>query len=493
MRKINATFQTQFISEAGSKLLNNDYFAFVELYKLACYVIVDGIDDAPNQQSGRLVVESIIRSFIERPSFKKRALKEYIKRAHRTLQAESQEMHLKAAVTVIVTDYAKFRYVQVGNTRFALLRNGRMLYKTEDQSLSQQMVQSEQLAKDKIAAHEERHNLYNYLGQDGFINPLISKKLKLEVGDMWYLYTRGIWEYCDEGELIDASEEAKTPQEVIDKVEELILAKTPETIDNYAAQDAYLAAQALSEQNDLLGAPYIEKKLAKVKDCIDVLDLLQEGDKNLDNGEVDLARAAYQAAKTLANENYFQEAKAEAIEKIDKIDSEKAADKKAAQEEKAKQAEKEKEEKEAQKAQEEADKAAAQEAADKLLETKLAALEVEKKGNTSYTIGSYEDAQMYYLMAQEMYQEAGLVDRADGLQEKISLSEQKQTALQSLKAKADTYVQTADEKAIGQFYQEARMLYIIAKGIYQDVELEEEITKVDEKIIQIDAILMKSE
>ena len=31
MRKQNSTFKTGFLSEAGSELENNDYFAFVEL------------------------------------------------------------------------------------------------------------------------------------------------------------------------------------------------------------------------------------------------------------------------------------------------------------------------------------------------------------------------------------------------------------------------------------------------------------------------------
>ena len=43
MRKENASFETKFISEAGSYLNNADYFAFVELKDYACYVIADGI------------------------------------------------------------------------------------------------------------------------------------------------------------------------------------------------------------------------------------------------------------------------------------------------------------------------------------------------------------------------------------------------------------------------------------------------------------------
>lgn len=35
LRKQNSTFATSFISEAGAKLENNDYFAYVELEQYA--------------------------------------------------------------------------------------------------------------------------------------------------------------------------------------------------------------------------------------------------------------------------------------------------------------------------------------------------------------------------------------------------------------------------------------------------------------------------
>ena len=52
-----------------------------------------------------------------------------------------------------------------------------------------------------LAKHEERNNLYAYVGQGDRFKPVISKKIKLENGDILALYTRGIWENLDSGEL----------------------------------------------------------------------------------------------------------------------------------------------------------------------------------------------------------------------------------------------------------------------------------------------------
>ena len=68
MRKENAGFRTAFLSEEGSKLLNRDYFAYVELDNLACYVAADSLDDENAKNSAEIVVKTILREFTEHPS-----------------------------------------------------------------------------------------------------------------------------------------------------------------------------------------------------------------------------------------------------------------------------------------------------------------------------------------------------------------------------------------------------------------------------------------
>jgi hypothetical protein len=58
MRKENADFQTAFVSHEGSELLNNDYFGYVVMDDIACYVIVDGIGTGDGAASGRLAAEA---------------------------------------------------------------------------------------------------------------------------------------------------------------------------------------------------------------------------------------------------------------------------------------------------------------------------------------------------------------------------------------------------------------------------------------------------
>ena len=234
MRKLNSEFHTAFISEAGSELKNNDYFGFVELDRFACYVIADGIEDFPGAESAKLAIQSVILKFHEHPSMKKSAIRSYLYAANQALRQAHSKSRLKASITVVVTDYAKMRYGSAGNTRLRLYREGMLWQQSSDMSLSQDLVAADRLAQDLLARHDERNNLYSYLGQPREFRPFISKKFKLTDTDIIVLYTRGIWENLDSGELDDIFSEAQDdPQKTLDDAEDMLMSKQPRELENY--------------------------------------------------------------------------------------------------------------------------------------------------------------------------------------------------------------------------------------------------------------------
>ncbi len=240
MRKYNSSFKTAFISEAGSKLKNNDYFGFVELDKYACYVIADGITEMRGSESAVKAIEAVIGAFQNAPGIGRGRLKKYLHIANRELLKGKSYEKMKASITVLVTDYEKCRYGYAGNTRLRVYRDGKPYLATSDMSLSQDMVDEHKLTEDKLTRHEERNNLFSYLGKEKF-KLFISKKIKLRDGDIITLYTRGIWENVDEGELADVFAEAgNEPAEECDKVEELLLSRQPADLNNYTFAAVYV-------------------------------------------------------------------------------------------------------------------------------------------------------------------------------------------------------------------------------------------------------------
>ena len=234
MRRMNSEFKTANMSEEGQKLSNWDYFGYVEMDDYACYVLADSLDEEPAANSARIVVESIIRNFTEAPSMGKRRLRRMIRQAHTELQRQKKGMHLKASAVVAFTDYRKIRYAYAGNSRYYLIRNARILERTEDQSLTTHLAETGKIPLDQAAAHEERNNLYSFLGERGTPKLRISKKKKLENGDIFLLATKGVWEQCPDENLLEIVNDAKDPDEILKRTEDWILGRQEtEEIDNY--------------------------------------------------------------------------------------------------------------------------------------------------------------------------------------------------------------------------------------------------------------------
>jgi serine/threonine protein phosphatase PrpC len=233
MRKENSSFKTKFISEPGSYLRNLDYFAFVELEDYACYCIADGIDDDLKRESAKIAVSAVISAFNENPGCSQSLLKKYMNIAHSELHRESAEARLEASIIILVTDYKKAVWASAGNTRLFLIRNGNIKCKTKDTSLSQNMIDNGEIPLDQLAYHEERHNLYTYLGQAGHLKAVISQKRKLEDGDIFVLYTRGVWECVGTPELLDALDDVSDPEKVCTGLEEVILSQQQDIVENY--------------------------------------------------------------------------------------------------------------------------------------------------------------------------------------------------------------------------------------------------------------------
>ena len=157
-----------------------------------------------------------------------------VRQAHKELLRQKKGMHLKATIVMAVTDYQNIWYVYVGNSRYYLIRNARIMDRTIDQSLTNTLTNAGQVSLDQAAKHEERNNLYSFLGERGIPKIQVSPKRKLEDGDVFLLLTRGVWEHCSEEALLQIINDAKEPEEILQHTEDCIL-KEQETaeIDNY--------------------------------------------------------------------------------------------------------------------------------------------------------------------------------------------------------------------------------------------------------------------
>ena len=233
MRKSNSIFKTAFVSESGAELTNNDYFAYVEFDDYACYVLASGITDFESSTAAQEAVEHLILSFEEKPSMSKSTLLQYMKETNERLFNSPHAHRLKASVIMVVTDYEKFRYVSAGNVRLRMYRQGRFFLASKDMSLANDLIDQGK-SETVLDKHEERHNLFAYLGKKDFFKPYVSKIEKLEDTDIISLYSQGLWENVDSQEIDEIfSESSDNPQESVDFLEEVLLSRQPQDLKSY--------------------------------------------------------------------------------------------------------------------------------------------------------------------------------------------------------------------------------------------------------------------
>lgn len=282
--------------------------------------MADGLDTDQEIESAELVVKSIIGQFLEKPTISRRKLKNYMRKAHRQLQIESKRFRLKASVTVVVTNYTKIVWAVAGHTRLYVYRNDVLHLRSDDLSLAQTFANEEKISLDRIDTHDERYNLLTYMGMPNKFNPFVSKKMRLNDGDILLLCTAGLWENVESTEMLDAVTEEKDGQKLVDTLEEIVLSKQKQRVPNYTAA-AIMVNKVFQEDPKKrtkifkrialalipiillggIGTFFIVKDIKqKAEWAADMVEYSNNGDTYVEDGDYAAASKEYSEAKNAA-------------------------------------------------------------------------------------------------------------------------------------------------------------------------------------------------
>ena len=506
MRKENSEFKTAFLSEAGSSIQNKDYFAFVELDDMACWVIADGLDSDQEIESAELAVKSILAQFMEKPTMSRRKLKKYMRTAHKLLQSESTRFRLKASVTAVVTNYSKMIWAVAGHTRLYVFRNGILHQRSSDQSVAQTLADDEKIPFDRIDIHEERYNLLTYMGMPKEFTPFVSKKIRLNDGDTLLLCTAGLWENIDGSELNDAVTEAKDGQKLVDTLEEVLLSKQKRIVPNYTAAAIFVnkafqedpkRTSKIIKRIALIAIPllllgggttfFIVKSVKQKAEWVaDMFEYNQNGDTFVGDGDYLAASKAYSEAKNAAKrvkdpvhrEMFAKKQRiAYLIAEGDKMLSEGEFTKAIEHYEKA--IEEAKMQKEFNKEELEAKIEQASSVSD--------ILELMKEGDLKLEAKDYKGAQAIYKKARKAAIEVSYTNGEKEIREKMEEAEEKITSIERelRKLDAEKLEKRGDHSEKLAQFEEAITAYAGAQEIYQEIEMLEKVLNMERKITKV--------
>ena len=253
MRKDEAKFITEFLSEAGTKVENNDYFGYVLLDNYAIWAVADGFDEEEGAKvAARIAVESVIEYFILRPRFNYDVIKEMMDYANLKVKEKQEETQkyslMHTSLLIIISNYNSILYGNIGNTRFYHIRGGYIISQSRDDTIAQLLVDEEALNISDMRFHRQRNDLLQAIGDFGKIKPnIIKKPVELMEKDVFCFTTVGFWENIDEHDMENDLSRFEDKKQWLNSLEKRILASLRDNIENYTIAQVEVSAVASPE------------------------------------------------------------------------------------------------------------------------------------------------------------------------------------------------------------------------------------------------------
>ena len=253
MRKDEAKFITEFLSEAGTKAENNDYFGYVLLDNYAIWAVADGFDEEEGAKvAARIAVESAIEYFMLCPRFNYDVIKEMVDYANLKIKEKQEETQkyslMHTSLLIIISNYNSILYGNIGNTRFYHIRGGYIISQSRDDTIAQLLVDEEALNISDMRFHRQRNDLLQAIGDFGKIKPnIIKKPVELMEKDVFCLTTVGFWENIDEHDMENDLSRFANKKQWLNSLEKRILASLRDNIENYTIAQIEVQAVASPE------------------------------------------------------------------------------------------------------------------------------------------------------------------------------------------------------------------------------------------------------
>jgi serine/threonine protein phosphatase PrpC len=197
-------------SRKGAREVNQDRIAYTYSRETLLLVIADGMG---GHVGGEIAAQIAVRLFIER--FQQEAkpilrnplkfMQDTMLRAHAALGSYANQFSMletpRTTCVAVVVQGGHAYWTHVGDSRFYLLRQGKLMAATKDHSKVQYLVDQGLIMPDEVLMHPDRNKIFSCLG--GAADPVIdlSRRTQLRDGDILILCTDGLWSVYPHGEM----------------------------------------------------------------------------------------------------------------------------------------------------------------------------------------------------------------------------------------------------------------------------------------------------
>lgn len=239
--------QYAMMSERGSREINEDYVGKVlaEDNNKGCFVLCDGLGGhGHGEVASRLVVESILQSY-QTGQKDKNFIEAAIQMGQDKLLALQREKHeqseMKTTAVVLCID-EMICWCHVGDSRLYYFKKKKLIQRTLDHSVPQMLVYAGEIKEKEIRNHPDRNRLLRVMGMEWTSNSYTLSDPVEKTGDQAFLLcSDGFWELIVEKEMQKCLKKAKTPEEWLELMKQIILKNgSNRDMDNFSAVAVWL-------------------------------------------------------------------------------------------------------------------------------------------------------------------------------------------------------------------------------------------------------------
>ncbi len=234
------------MSKLGTRDKNEDYY---NIWKDASgnkymFALADGLGGhRKGEVASRVVVETSIEVAMKNVSDEIIMDKCFLE-GQKNLLAEQIKNNaindMKTTQVLLYINNNKAKWAHVGDSRLYRFKTGmfpRMVERTLDHSVVQNMALSGQIKEKNIRFHEDRNMLLRVMGTE-WDSPkhTVDNYIELKKNENFLLCSDGFWEWIDEKNMLLCLKKSASPEEWIKRMEKIIIENVGEKkCDNYTA------------------------------------------------------------------------------------------------------------------------------------------------------------------------------------------------------------------------------------------------------------------
>ena len=214
------TFTYAGYSDIGKRANNEDAYNVIQEDDSLVAVVADGLGGHANGEvASTIAADNVPRNTI-RCEFDEDELGYAILDAHKDICGNNSSACTTVAVLWIKGDKAIAAHV--GDSRIYQLRDGKIIYQSEDHSIVQVEITLGKLPVDACRNHKDRNKVYNVLGDVNERPRIDTCELDVRPGDRFLLCSDGFWEPITEEVMLETIFSSPAPQTWLDAMMDLI-------------------------------------------------------------------------------------------------------------------------------------------------------------------------------------------------------------------------------------------------------------------------------